>query len=200
MPPAPISASTIAAQAFRYMELGAISSFGDDTPEAADAAEQYPRALRLCLEAADWSFASTLAHLPAAELKDGEAEDVDLPWSYRIPGDLVRLHQVGDDWTAWRLDAASLLRADDPAPLRIRYTRLIENEAQMPAAFQNAVSLTLAVLLGPRWLKGEGKLERLERQAATQLKQAMRQDAGTASAQRYDDLGAQSDWVTEARR
>jgi len=194
-----ISTSTIVAQAFRYMEASPIASFDDASEQAQAAAEQYPNALRLCLEAADWSFASVLVHLPEALLTLGVIADPDLPYAYAPPGDAVRLHEVGDFNTAWRLDR-DFLRADDPAPLRLRYTSLDLNEAQMPATFRDAVALRLACLLGARWLTTQSKMQDLESRAQLQLKTAMRQDARTASQQRYDDLAQPDDWVSEATR
>jgi hypothetical protein len=193
------SANTITAQAFRFMEMGPISSFGDDTEEARSAAEQYPVALEMCLEAADWGFASVYANLPARVSGDAVAGDPALPFLYNVPGDLVRIHEVGDGYTRWRLDR-DVLRADMAAPLPIRYTGRIVNEAALPAAFRTVVALHLAVLLGPRWLGTQGKMDALKRDAMDRLKIAMRQTARSASEARYDGLADQGDWVHEARQ
>ena len=197
--PTPIAASTIMTQAFRFLEATPPSSFDDDSEQAQAAAEQYPVALRQCLEAADWSFASTLVFLPLAELPLTVAADPDLPYLYNLPGNLVRIHEVGDNFTRWRKDAAGL-RADDTAPLRLRYTANITNETNLPANFLVAVSLHLAILLASRWLPTQSKVQALEMKAQEALRLALRQDAANASAARYDDLDAQGDWVTEALR
>lgn len=197
--PVPIAASTIAAQAFRLMERGPISSFGDDSDQARDAAEQYPLALDACLEAADWSFASVYAELPrVTTLPLTVTADPDLPYLYAMPADIVILREVGDGCTRWRRDRAGL-RADDPGPLPVRYTGRIDNEAQLPAMFQTAVSHALAVLLAPRWLGTQAKIEALRRDAQATLKAAMRHDARQSSGARYDGLDEQPDWVSEAR-
>jgi hypothetical protein len=195
--PSPIAASTIAAQAFRFIELGPISSFADDTEQAQAAAEQYPDAMAQCLERCDWSFASRLAFLPQTLLGPTEAEDPDLPYVYTLPGDLIRLHEVGDDETAWRRDL-SFLRADTPAPLRIRYTARPVNETALPATFRLAVSLGLGLLLAPRWLGTQSKIATLESRFEEALAMAMRQDRATASMQRYDGRPMQPDWAQEA--
>lgn len=197
--PDPIAASTIAAQAFRFMELSAISSFGDDTEQALAAQEQYPVAMAQCLEANDWSFASVLAFLPQVTPGPTVAADTNLPYLFALPGDVVTLREVGDGRsTRWRRDRAGL-RADEPGPLRVRYTGQIDTEAALPAGFQTAVALRLALLLGPRWLGTSGKMETLRRDADAGLKAAMRIDARQASSARYDGLPDQGDWVQEAR-
>lgn len=196
--PTPIAASTIVAQAWRFMELSPISSFDDDTEQARSAAEQYEPALRYCLAKADWSFASVTASLPEATLPDGVAEDPELPYFYQPPGGLIRLHEVGDRYTSYRLDLEGL-RASDPAPLRIRYTALITNEAKLPAAFQAAVALRLAIMLGPKWLTTQAKMEGLKKDFAAELATAKKEDSRSASASRYDDAQSPTeDWVAYA--
>ncbi len=198
MPPSPIATSTIVAQAWRFMELSPISSFADDTEQARSATEQYPNALRECLARADWSFASTIANLPEATLPPTVAEDPELAYFFQVPGDLVRLLEVGEPGTLWRRDRDGL-RADAPAPLRIRYTAEVTNEAILPAAFQTAVALRLATLLGPRWLGTATKLRELDRRFEMELAQAKKQDSRSASGARYDnDLADSGDWSQSA--
>lgn len=197
--PTPIAASTIVAQAFRFIEATPPSSFDDDTEKAQAAKEQYPEALAQCLEASDWSFASTMALLAQAALPAFAIADADLPYFYTLPGDLIRLHEVGDAGTRWRRDAIGL-RADEAAPLRIRYTANVTTESRMPATFRVAVSLQLALLLGPRWLTTAAKMQALQAQAQQTLRQAMREDARMASSARYDGLDDQGDWATEVLR
>jgi hypothetical protein len=192
-----ISTSSIVREAFRLMELDPGSSLADGTAKAIAASEQYPEALRECLEQAEWSFASTIANLAEAVLPDGAIADPELPYLFTLPGDCVRLLSVGDDWTAWRLDAVGL-RADDPAPLQIRYTTLISSEAALPATFRFLVALTLAIRLAPMFQTNSTKLEQLRDMAAKHRVLALRQDARTASQQRTDDLSAAGDWVSEA--
>jgi hypothetical protein len=195
--PSIAATSTIVAQAWRFMELSPISSFGDDTEQAQSAAEQYPIALRECLARADWSFASTLANLPAATRPQTVADDPELPYFFQAPGNLVRLIEVGTATTRWRLDRDGL-RASDPAPLRIRYTEEITNEAILPATFQTAVAYRLAMLLGPRWLGTVSKLQGLDRAFELQIGRAKKEDARSASAERYDDIADAGDWSQHA--
>ena len=197
--PTPIAASTIVAQAFRFMEASPISSFDDDSEQAQAAAEQYPTALAICLEAADWAFASTLAFLPQAVLDPVQAIDPDLPYVFSLPAGCSRIQEVGDGDMRWRRDLLGL-RADDPGPLRIRYTAEITNEAALPANFRLAVALQLALLLAPRWLTTQSKIQGLQQQAEVALKTAMRQDARNASQARYDGLEDQGDWARDAIR
>jgi len=193
------STSTIVAQAFLYLELGRPPSFDDDDPQSLDAAQAFPEALRMCLEACDWSFASTVVDLPLmTALPTGMIADDALPYPYAMPGDCIALQDVGDAFTNWRVDR-SVLRADAEAPLRIRYTAMLDSELHMPATFRDAVALRMACLLGPRWLTTTTKLQDLELRADRTLKEAMRRDGRSASAARADDL-ASFDWVSEALR
>ena len=197
--PEPIATSTIVAQAFRLMELGPISSFADDTPQARDAAEQYPEAMRICLEASDWSFASELAMLP--EVVDLPASRVDpqLPYTYALPGSCVRLLEVGDGKIDWRADK-TFLRADAPGPMRIRYTEMVSDENRLPATFRAAVAYRLAAILAPTWVGAQNKAAALEDGAMSVLAKAERVDARQASPQRYDGGGETGDWAAEATR
>ncbi|HMO07025.1 MAG TPA: hypothetical protein PKD10_05175 [Paracoccaceae bacterium] len=196
--PSPIAVSTVAAQAFRMLELAPISSFDDDSEQAASAAEQYPVALETCLEAADWSFASTWARLPQVVLPPDTPTDPGLPFLFALPGDVLRLRQVGDAATRWRRDREGL-RASHAGPLAVRYTARLTVEALMPAGFRNAVALRLAVLLSARWLTTHSKRDMLATDADRALKMAMRSDARQASDARWDGLPDQGDWVAEAR-
>lgn len=192
--PAPIATSTIASQAFRLMELRPISSFADDSDQARAAAEQYPIALKMCLEACDWEFASVSVDLPEAVLPAGNAPLSNMPFCYQKPADCVTLQEAGDKWTKWRLDR-DLLRADYPGPMPIRYTGLITDETLLPATFQTAVAYRLAALLAPTWNGTASKGATLESGAGTALKSAMKNGARQASSERYDGRPDQPDWV-----
>ena len=187
--------SAIVAQAFRHIGRAAISSLGDDSEEAEAAREQYPRALRWCLEKCDWSFASTRRILTTAT-SDPE-QDPDLPWLFTIPGDVVTVREV-EAGVRWRIDRDGL-RADVEAPLRVRYTGEISDETKTTTAFQDAVSLRLALMLGAYWSVTEARMQAIEGQLNDALKDAMREDSRTASEGRYDGLPEQADWATEAR-
>jgi hypothetical protein len=198
--PTPTATSGIVSQAFRLMEMSPPSSFADDSAEATAAAEQYPVALNICLEANDWSFASVLALLPEIDdLPDGVAADADLPHTFAIPADCLILHQVGDINTRWRRDR-EMLRADDPGPLTVRYTATITNETALPATFKTAVAYQLAALLGARFVGTAAMQQTLFQSATATLRQAMARDRGQASQSRWDGGPMQGDWATEAQR
>lgn len=199
MPTLNLATSGIVDQALRYAELAAISSFGDDSPLARDVVASYGVALAECLEAADWSFASTVARLSAySVLPDGAVAEADLPWLFPFPPGLVALREVGDGRTAWRRDDDGI-RADEAGPLRVRYTRAIETENRMPAGFRKAVAARLATLLAPRWGGATGKTQWLEELVSEGLKEAKRSDARQASSLRYDGGSEAEDWVAEVR-
>ncbi|WP_010140406.1 hypothetical protein [Oceanicola sp. S124] len=195
----PIATSTIAQQAFRFMELSPLSSFADDSPQAQAASEQYPEALRICLEEEDWSFARRLVSLPPiGVLPAGLAADPTLPVVYRLPGDLVRLNWVADE-VSWRRDE-DLLRTDTTGQLLIRYTRLIDNEKALPALFRTAVSYQLAILLAPLYVGSRTKRADLAAEGLAALERAVTHDNRSASARRWDGQPASGDWATGATR
>lgn len=195
-----IATSNIVAQAFRYMEMSPISSLGEGSEEAQAAAEQYPNAIAMLLELADWSFASVSRDLAqVADLPAGLAADPDLPFLFSLPGECLSLRQVGDphDLVAWRLEKL-YLRADQPGPLRVRFTARITNEDKLPALFRNAVSLQLAALLAPRWVHSHTKTQGLEERLQRSISSALHADARMASPDRME-RGSSHDWVSEAR-
>lgn len=187
---ASIAVSGIAAQAFRLMEMAPISSFGDDSEQGVSAAEQYPVALDMCLEASDWSFASRVASLPRA---DEASLDPLLSYAYMRPSDLVRLQDVTPDHAEWRLDA-DRLRADQPAPILIRYTARITDETRLPGLFKTAVAYRLASLLAPRWTTSANRAQALADQSDGFLSRAAASDRRSASARRYDGDARHGDW------
>lgn len=199
MPTLNIATSGIVAQAFRLVELGHPSSFGDDSPQALDAASTYADALDECLQAADWSFASVMSRLQAyAVLPSGLlSPDDTLPWLFALPNDLIALREVGDGRTAWRRDEAGIW-ADEAGPLRVRFTRRIATESLMPAGFRRAVAARMATLLAPRWGGAISRTQWLEEVAKDALAEAKQGDARQASALRYDGQADQGDWLSEA--
>lgn len=206
-----LATSDIVSLAFLAMEKTPPASFGDDSEEAALTAQLYPTARDRCLEKGDWSFASVYAELPLLTLPAGAAADPALPQTHALPGDCLRLREVGDKYTRWRLDKIGdtpALRSDWGTgssagnTLPIRYTARIENETFLPASFRQAVALQLAIYLAPKFLGTQGKTETLKRDLAEAMDEAQREDSRTASEARYDGLDPQysDDWVTEARR
>jgi hypothetical protein len=180
------------------MEISPISSFADDSPQALAANEQYPNALGECLEYEDWSFARRLVELPKiSTLPEGMATEAELPFTYRLPGDMVKIRHVPDGVT-WRIDE-TVLRADRDAPLPVRYTRLVTNEARLSALFRTAVALKLATLLAPQYVKHRTKRADLVSEFETKIEKAKKADRRTASADGYTDAPG-GDWSQEARR
>lgn len=195
-----IATSGIVAQAFRLMEMQPISSFGDTSEQAIAAAAEYLPALDSCLEEADWSFARQPTELPSVVEVSGDA---DLPYVYARPSDLLVIRHVEPKCTVWRLDA-DRLRADQPAPLWLRYTARVTDESKLGAAFRIAVAYRLASLLAPRWTKSANRSETLREAADGYIEKALVADRGSASGRRWDGRedywGAGGDWATEAVR
>ncbi|MEM9579056.1 MAG: hypothetical protein AAF891_00095 [Pseudomonadota bacterium] len=194
-----IAASSIAAQAFRFMELSPPSSFQDDSPKAAAAKEQYPLALGLCLELYDWSFARKHATLPPIAEGSIEYDDPQLPGQFSIPGDMVKIRSTVPEDVSWRLDGLRIFASVTDA-LTIRYTYRVNNEALLPALFQTLVSYELAVRLAPTYVSSRTKRAQLKEDMAGAFDMAKRTDGHTASEKRYDGDDHFVDWAQEAIR
>jgi len=185
--------STIVSDAFRQMELDPISSFAEDSEQATAAAEAFPEAMNQCLERMDWSFASKFVELSEAP---SLPVDANLPFSYVRPGDLVRLIEVQPFTVKFRLDQDAL-RADQGAPLTIRYMMKITDDAKLPALFKRAVALRLAANLALRWTSST-RTKYLESAAEMAIRDAMRGDRNTASMQNYNGEDFAPMWADEA--
>lgn len=196
--PSPIATSTVVTQAFRFMEKAPISSFGDDSDEARAAAEQYPNALRMVLEIADWSFASVLRSLPEMDLPAGAASDPELPHVYALPAEALILREVEYGRARWRLDR-DFLRVDRGGTIILRYTADIADETRLPAQVRTVVSLQLAVLLSPIYLATQTKRSQLAEMLREAVVQALRSDAQTASPVGWGLVRDHGDWVSRAQ-
>lgn len=200
--PIDVTTSGIATQAFRFCRLPPPAAYPDQSEQRQAAAQALPDALEACLGAADWSFASTLVHLPQSVLPAGVIDDGRLPVVYRLPGNLLVLREVKPAGTVWRIDR-DVLRANGTAPLTIRYTARMTREDRMPATFHLAVSLHMAVLIGARFSGDDLRANNIADHARLTLKDAMRQNARTAAAAswRQDDEqmdASHDDWATGA--
>lgn len=197
--PSPSATSTIVTQAFRFMEVSPPSSLADADPKANAAKEQYPIALKACLEQEDFSFARKLVNLPSAELDDTAAQDPELKYFYAFPADLVKFRAIMDPTVKYRIEANGV-RANVPAQLAVLYTFAVEEERSLPATFQIAVSYQLASLLAPTYVASRTKRADLKTDGAQALRTAIENDAVSASHARWDDQPEQGNWVHEATR
>jgi hypothetical protein len=185
----PQAAAAIVDQAFILMERSPPSSFGDDSPEALDAARHYPEVLQSLLESTDWSFAARRIELSQVQPPSSVFVDPATPHFYQLPGDVVLLREVGTRRTVWRREA-EYLRASDPGPLPIRYTGRITNEQAVPASFRKALATELALRLAPRWLGTASKIENLYAMARADLQAAQRADRAQASPAEWGNQGS----------
>ena len=200
-----VSTSRIVQTAFRFLEMRLPSSLDDESEEAIAAQEQYDRALGLCLEAGDWSFASELLILPQI-IAGAVPVDPRLPYASRLPPDALALREVVTQRTAsgassinWRIDR-DVLRADAAGPLLVRCTKRVTDEAALPATFQTAVALQLAILLAGTYLQVASKRAALEGQLQEAMTRAARTDARSASSASWSQSGATDDWSAGAVR
>lgn len=193
----PIANNGIVATAFELLEQRPISSLADSSAKAQSAARAWPRALKMCLERADWSFARVLADLSSVGATSaGYVQDSDLPFGFVLPADLVKIRRVEPDGLVWRIDKA-FMHADQDGPLRIAYTANITDPAALPETFQVAVAYKLATLL-PQLQTSRSKRAALIRDAADAMADALEADRYDASPARADDQPEPVDWVSEA--
>jgi hypothetical protein len=205
-PPVDLATSAIIAQALRYMRLPPISMFDPSNPILPALRDAFDLAMDEALGAADWSFASVLAVLAPAGLPIADIADDAMPYAFQAPADAIMLRRVGNAGTAWRMDRG-LLRADQPGPLTVRYTARITIEAHLPATFRTAVAMQIAAGLGGQYAGATIAADDLALQAAQTLKQAMREDARHAAAERvfapanlgYGPDDCHDDWAMVAR-
>lgn len=190
--PQAIAASTIAQQAFRYMEASPLASFSDDSAEARAARQQYPIVLAQALRRADWSFASKLLALPVAA---AEVTDMALPYTYQLPAEILALRDVRPALTAWRVDGR-MLRADEPGPLTVRATVLVTKETDLPGEFQDFIALLLGAALSPQFASSANRAAVLREAAEARAREALRADRAQASDLRWDGRAHENDWVS----
>ena len=195
-----IATSTIARQAFRLMEMRPLQSFGENTEEAQAAAEQYPEALGMMLEAYDWSFARRLIRPPLSLPGRDDAADPDLPHAFVLPDDMLKLRKVYGTGIRYRVDGM-ILRASERQIL-IRGTVQLTNEAQLPSDFKLTVACQLAVLLSPKLVTSRTKRVELKDDLSAAFQRAVTSDQGTASGTRLDGLPQQTsdDWAVGVMR
>lgn len=197
-----IASSSIAQQAFAELALRPISSYGDDTPEALEAAEALPRARDMVLGSYDWSFARRLLTLPAltADAAAPYGADPHLPFVFAVPAQMRTLRGVfaADDHrrpVAWRRDGAILRAAETPIAALV--TAAIDREDLLPASVQYAMALQLAALLSPRHAPTRAKADDIGARLRQAIAQARTDDTVSASHHRTDGLDdwEGDDWV-----
>ena len=177
----PIAAATIAQQAFRYIGASTPSSFADDSEETRAATEQFPAAIRECLELRDWRFASSLLRLAKATPTAPEwTADADLPHAYRLPDGVLVARAIQPRGARWRRDG-DYLRCDQDEGVTLRATMLRTDEKNLPAAFRDLVALTLALQLAPRFARDAARIAMIGEQRETALASAIASDQGQAT-------------------
>lgn len=194
--------NSVVDQAFRIMEVTPPANFEDGSPMAAAAKNQFAAARDIALESYDWSFARKVALLPPVADEDLQAADPDLPYVFALPGDCLALRHVYTGGTAypWRRDGMHL-RTAAQGNLRIRYTRRVERQADMPRTFQLVMSYQLAMLLAPKFVTTRAKRIDIQSELSQALDAARRVDAHTASQHRLTPRiggAAGGNWVDEA--
>ena len=195
--PIDVTTSDICEQAFLLLELGVPSDFGTTREESVVVASAYDRALKLVLEAYDWSCAREIVALAAADPAP-TVTDPDLAYAVTLPADCVKLRHIydGDDFT-WRKDGR-LIRLDSLPPITIRYTKTITDEADLDGHVAQVVAHQIAYLVSPRFVTSRTKRADLRADLADAMQAAKDADAITGTAHRMDGTPDVGDWVAEA--
>lgn len=196
--PLSIATSTIVAQAFAELGRPYPASLSEDTDEGQDAARAYAQARDEAIQMTDWSWCAVRVDLPSvtAGLGGVPVADPDLAYLYALPTDCLALRHVAGTAPRWIVEGV-WLRSDAPAPLRIRYSRRIENEEQIPPAAKTVIALRMAQLMLPRWGSKDDR-RRIDEAFEIALALARRADARTASVQSWLPGGLPPDIVAEA--
>lgn len=131
----------------------------DGSDEAGNCARWYPQALRACLEAYDWSFATRRVH--PAQLSPQDETLYDWERSFLLPSDMARLINVRAgaerrrlDFTEYEIESylangALMLLCNEASPT-VTYVAYLQNVSVFPASFLQCVVLRLAMfLIGP---------------------------------------------------
>jgi hypothetical protein len=196
-----LASSPIIGQALRFLRLSPVARHDPASELLPALTEAFDLAIDDLLASADWSFASTVATLAPATIP---APDDALPMSAMLPGDLVVLRQVWPATLRWRIDG-QVLRHDGPGAVTLRHTARVTRPEVLPAAFQTALALHIALQLAGRFSGSGADPEALAYAAQVTLKQAMRDDSRQAADARWGaghdgglTYGADDDWALEA--
>ena len=100
-PPVDLDSSAIIAQALRFMQLPPIARIPGGAELRPALADAFSAAIDDCLSACDWTFASTLAVLPAG-LPSGTGDD-SLTTVSVLPSDCLAVRRVTPAGARWRI-------------------------------------------------------------------------------------------------
>ena len=168
-------------------KLGAlpIAALSDDSRAARTLAAIYDAVRDAELRDRPWKFAMARAELPA----QAEAPGFGYARQYVLPGDCLRLEQVGEGYGAFSLadyqgpggapfqvDGDSLL-TDLPAPLKIRYVKRVADVSRYDAAFVQAFACRLAAEAAEALTQSPQKRQLALQEYQERIRQARRQNA-----------------------
>jgi hypothetical protein len=143
----------------------ALIALGEDVVTSLD--DNRNKAARLCKAAfpmvrdavtarVPWACAGARATLAA----DSVAPAFQWQFSYTLPADFLRLRDIYENqYAEWETEGGKLL-TNESAPLRIRYTRRLDDVTQIDAQLAEAISLALAGHIGPSLTQNESATQR----------------------------------------
>lgn len=121
-----------------------------ESPQADLAARAWDSALRTCLEAKAWTFATRWETLDTVE----ESDAPDMPWRVAIPTTTVRVLEVddgtGDCSVTWRREDGYVLLPAQVAEVKLQVVFMQEDTSKFSPGFERALAARLAAdLAGP---------------------------------------------------
>lgn len=166
------SKTTITNWAMTMLGADRITNPGDDSERAQAAAEIYDNVVAAELRRNIWKFALLTASV-GEELPAPPA-----PWSHRypLPGNLVRLVEVGDDPLGchrWAIEGRHIL-TDLASPLRIRFVRDNIPEQDFDALFVEVIACKMALDLAMRIRSEDGLLRSIDGRYSVTMREARR--------------------------
>jgi len=187
--------------ALRKLGARALTDWDETSQNGRLVREAFARIRDAEIRAARWTFALTRAVLPA--LAGTPA------WGYRrafpLPADCLALVQVGDhdvtylpmgpeyrrgDAATWALEGNVIL-CDFPAPLRIRYSRRLEEPTLFDPLFDEALACRLAVELCEAITQSAEK----KRDLAEEYKAAIRAARRANAIEKHPEFPSDGAWL-----
>lgn len=191
-----ISNVAIANRALSKLGVNRITSFADDSKPARAIAACFDIVRDAELRRRKWKF--SLARNELAALADEPA--FGYAYQYQLPSDCLRVWSVGEvapgavigeyhtslDAPEWQIEGRVIL-TDYGAPVKIRYTRRVEDPAQFDAAFVEALASRLAMECADELTGMVSRYEKASGDYRLAISEAVRANAIESAPEQFPD-------------
>lgn len=127
-----------------------IASFNDNTTSSSACQNFYESTRKALLRTFIWNFAKTRVAIAASS----SAPAFEYTNQYPLPADFLRVVNIYQKQSAYKIEGTMLL-SNDAAPLNLIYIKDVTDTTQFDDLFVEALTLLLAIRMGPR-LNGVG--------------------------------------------